>query len=672
MRFYKLLLIILLPSVIFSQNQSEEKLIDQLNQKIENSQRGEKLKWMDSLSNYIVRETNFTSDSIVKETVRVALELDSTRIATSHTANLIFYHNNRAGNAEEGKKVFLDYLEVAKSTSNHDELARYYIEGADSFYFLSQYDPAISYYVIAEDQARKAGNLKLEAIAKLYRGGTLSFKGDFPEASKLLQEASRMFELRKDTFNIISAKNTLSILYSQNAFFEEAKKERDEAITLAMDKKSYGHLISFHHNAATDAGKQKLALEEIESLNKAIAFNNMVEQPDVHIPRLYGSLIVAYSKSDSIEKAREWLDKLEQNPEKYTEGSNRATYIKSLKHYNFAKGDYNKALSYGKEYLNLSRAGDRYEDILNSEKFLADTYGAIGNDALAYRYFKSYSSLKDSITNVQKVRALSYYQTLYETEKRDAKIATQTKDIALLDAKNEIKNQWLLFGGLGLLAIFGSIILVRSRNAARRRQEMQEDFSQGLIQAQEEERTRVARELHDSVGQKLMLLTKRTRAQNDTEMSELADGTLGELRNIARGLHPATMERLGLTAALESLINEVDANTNIFFTHEITNVDALLSKDASLHLYRIMQEVLSNMVKHSEAKAASITITNGAAGIEARIKDNGKGFEFSEKVKSGSSLGMKTLMERAKILKSKLKISSAPDDGTTVLLVIPT
>lgn len=168
-----------------------------------------------------------------------------------------------------------------------------------------------------------------------------------------------------------------------------------------------------------------------------------------------------------------------------------------------------------------------------------------------------------------------------------------------------------------------------------------------------------------------MLLTKKTKTTGNTEMESLATNTLEELRAISRGLHPATLEKLGPTAAIRTLIDEVDANTNIFFTHEIEDIDTLLSKEASLHLYRIIQEVLNNMVKHAEAKVASITIEKRKNAIETIIMDNGKGFENSEKLKTSASLGMKTLIERAKILNSKIDIKSQINKGTTVTLTIP-
>ena len=228
---------------------------------------------------------------------------------------------------------------------------------------------------------------------------------------------------------------------------------------------------------------------------------------------------------------------------------------------------------------------------------------------------------------------------------------------------------WLFWVSILSISAFSIFLFYYYKNKAERKRN--EAYTHNLIKGQEEERTRVARELHDSVGQKLMLLTKKTKAIGNPEMEFLASNTLEELRTISRGLHPATLERLGPTAAIKTMIDEVDTNTTIFFTHDIEDIDACLSKEASLHLYRIIQEVLNNMVKHAEAKAASVTIEKKKNTIEAIIIDNGKGFEHAEKMKMSDSLGMKTLLERAKILHSKIDIKSQINKGTTVTLIIP-
>lgn len=168
-----------------------------------------------------------------------------------------------------------------------------------------------------------------------------------------------------------------------------------------------------------------------------------------------------------------------------------------------------------------------------------------------------------------------------------------------------------------------------------------------------------------------MLLNRKTKSLDDPVIESLAGNTLEELRTISRGLHPASIEKLGITAAIESLVNEMDVNTDIFFTHDIDNIDQEVTKETSIHLYRIIQEALNNMLKHAEAKAASVIIEKNATTIKAIVKDNGKGFEFLEKIRQSTSLGMKTLMERAKIIHSSLKIESAPNKGTILQLTIP-
>jgi signal transduction histidine kinase len=658
---------------IFAQEVTSEKTIIALNLKIEQSEKGEKLKWMDSLSNYVVRKTKFESDSIVKETVRYALELDSLRIATWHTANLIYFQNNINGDLKKGNKLFIDFLEKAKECQNHHALAKYYLEGADNFFFLEDQKTALVYYDLTIVEAEKAEDAGFFiGLAKLYKGGTLSFLGEFSEASQVLQEASQIFQKVQDTFHIISAKNSLSILYSQNAFFDQARIERDEAILMAKNIESYGHLTSFYFNATTDARKQGKDEERIINFKAAINANKKARNPQLNEATLLAGLVIAYSELDNVSEAEYYMSIIERSDEEIWFERNKEPYLDASKNLAFAKKQYNLALKYGLEHLTIKLKGTQYEEIQAAEKFMAGAYEAVGNKEAAYEHFKKYTSINDSIGNIKKIKALLYYQTLYETEKRDLKIKAQQSDISLLDARNRHKNQLLLFGTLGLFLIFSLIVMARSINETKQRQRMNKEFSQNLINAQEDERIRVARELHDSVGQKLMLLTKQTKKIGNPEMELLAGSTLNELRSISKGLHPAALDELGVTAAIVSMINEVDANTNIFFTNEIENIDNLLSKEASLHFFRILQEILNNMVKHADAKVASVTIEKKDKTIQAILKDNGKGFEVSEKRSFDSGLGMKTLMERANILKSKLDIKSKPNHGTTIEIIIPT
>lgn len=656
-------------NTVYSQTDSQETKIAILKSKITQTGGAERLKLLDSLID-LTFSTGDEPDSLFVTAIATAQRMDSLNYAGILLADFMDYLNNNAGKPEAALEQFRKNRNLVNKIKDPKTLAGIYLNVGDSYFFLKNNPVSIQYYDSTRAFAQKGNAKRLMALAIMYKAGTIGNEGDFAKASQDLQEAVRIFSEIKDTAKIISAKNSLSILYSQNSFFKEAKAERDEAIMLAKTSGKNGLLVSFYYNAATDAHKMGEDGAEIDNLLQSLDYAKKSANLELYESTILSQLVVAYSQQGNITEAERYFDLLTRN-QKNTQGSKEDSYLKALKNLAYAKGEYQTALFNGNKHLSLIRQNTTFEDILAAELFLSRVYEKLGNDSAALQHFKTYSVIKDSITDVQKVNALSYYQTIYETEKRDLKISAQQSAIGLLDAENRQKVQWMIFGGLGLLAIFGFILIVRSRNNAKRRQLLQEEFSQGLIKAQEEERTRVARELHDSVGQKLMLLTKKTKSLGQGEMEALAGNTLEELRAISRGLHPAILERLGPTAAIKSMINEVDANTNIFFSHEIENIDALLSKEASLHLYRIIQEVLNNMIKHAEAKSASIIIERKKNSIEARIADNGKGFERPENPSSTASLGMKTLVERAKMLHSKIEINSRINEGTTVSLTIP-
>lgn len=656
-------------SISISAQETEHTLYELL-QKINTTEKGERLLWLDSLSTHLRKETGFQSDAIARETVDYALELDSLRIAVKNTAYLIYFQNNITRDLEEGNRIFLDFLAQAEMCTDHSILSRFYLEGADNYLYSENQEKAIEFYTLSEKEAFLAGDTLQMGVAKMYKGNALSFMGKFSEASEEFQDALEIFQKMNDIHYVISAKSFLSDLYSQNSFYEEAKKERDEGIALAKKIGSYGHLSAFYYNTALVNKDEGAYKEAITNLKMALDAGRKTDNPQFYESTALTGLVIAYSEVDSISKAEFYLREFEDIYKNRIENV-KELHLDALMHLAYARKEYVLALKYGKEFLKLKSSGTNFENIQFAEQFVSKVYEALGDTDQAYAHFKRYTQIKDSIGKIKNVKALTYYQTLYETNKRDLKIQEQQANIALLDAKNKRSNQLLLFGGLGLLLIFGVIVLARSRNAARRRQNMQIAFSQDLINAQEEERTRIARELHDSVGQKIMLLAKQTKTFGNHNMQSLATNTLDELRTISRGLHPATLDRLGLTAAIITMINEVDAHTNIFFTNEIDTIDLYLPKEASLHLYRILQEILNNMVKHADAKVASVHIAVKKQMIEVVVKDDGNGFNYVEKIKSKTSLGMRTLMERASILNATLHIKTKPNHGTKVTLLIP-
>lgn len=652
---------------IFAQSTELSQKVTELKSKIAISEKAEKLAWMDSLTLLVEFNEAFGYEAIINQNIAHALAIDSLSTATRHTADILFYKSSILGLSAEGLTVFNAFVAKHPQLLEDRNTVNLYLYAGDCYYGLGDLEAAMESFQKAKQVATLIGDKNRIALVMQRMAYANIEIGKLAEASTDLQASFNIFSEINDTISMVNSKNGLANLYSHSGFYAEASAERQEALRL-IENIGGGALTSLYYNEAADHRLQGNNKEWIRYLNLAREVNEKSEYRQALLPNILSNLVIAHALNDSLSKAESYFSEVKAIPSITTDY--RTFYVEALKQLSFAKENYKEALQYGTEHLALKRAEDGFVEIYNAEKFLADVYAAMGNSNKKNYHLSNYYAIKDSISNVQNVRNLAYYQTLYETEKRDNKIAAQQSNIALLDQKNKIKNQLLLLGGIGLLVVFVSIILWRSRNAAKRRVLMQEQFSQDLINAQEDERIRVARELHDSVGQKLMLLSKKTRGMGDASVDSLADGTLAELRNISRGLHPSILEDLGLTAAIESMVNEVDANTSIFFTNDIENIDNALSKESSLHLYRIIQEVLNNMVKHANAKVASVVIDRREHTIVTEIKDNGSGFDIAIG-KGTRSLGMKTLRERAKILKSNLQIKSDINAGTIIRLDIP-
>ncbi len=669
MRQFILLVLAALP--LYGQQPSIEESVAQVEQIVDRSEGAEKLKWLDSLTKLTRYNSELKFDSIVRRTIDHAYAVDSIDTAIWQTGDLIFYYANRVNNAKEGAVVFDEFRKRDVKSENYKLLAQVYTNGGDSYYFSGKTMESTDIYEIAENFALKANDSIKYALARSYKSAPYSISGDYATASKLLLETAQIFQREKDTANLLFVRNELATLYSKIGFNEEAKKERDEVLDLSRHMHLDGSLVPNLFNAALEQHMLGNQVSRIAYLKEAYEH---VNEPD-YKHRLksiveYG-LLGAYSVTDSLDKAKKFFDKIQSTHAKLEPIPFESHYRTALADYYIATKDFNKAVIEGEWVLNYHKRKKNIWGTYHMDERLSQVYEALGDVKKSYAHYTDFVTLRDSVNSVKKAKGLSYYQTLYETEKRDFKISSQASEIELLDKQNTIKRQWLLFGGSGLILIFAIIYLIRSRNFSRKEKQNQEHFSQELIKAQEEQRTIVGRDLHDSVGQKLMLLTKKVKTFNDTDVDDLAKNTLEELRGISRQLYPATFEQVGVTASIRSMINEIDANTDLFFTCEIDDIDGTLSDKSALHLYRIIQEVLNNVVKHAKAKSVVVSIVKGADAVETTVRDNGIGFEFSEKLKTTESLGMKTLLERAKIIRSKLSINSIENKGTTMQLITP-
>jgi PAS domain S-box-containing protein len=264
-----------------------------------------------------------------------------------------------------------------------------------------------------------------------------------------------------------------------------------------------------------------------------------------------------------------------------------------------------------------------------------------------------------------------YFNSTYRIRRADGSYA-EVLDRAIM-VSQERTGSYLLLGGL--------IDLTAQKKAAATKREI----SKKIVLAQEAERQRVARELHDGVNQILSSTSYRLQSveqQAETsdnalirkvrEAKDLVDRAMKEVRLISRNLRPSELDDLGLNAALRSLAGEFQERTGITTTIDAQLFGKPVPPDVELTIYRIAQEALSNVQKHADARKVHLILRRGLTSISMKIRDNGKGFNPTEMRRGRSSgWGLDNMKQRAALFRGKVDVVSSESGGTEISLELP-
>jgi signal transduction histidine kinase len=212
-------------------------------------------------------------------------------------------------------------------------------------------------------------------------------------------------------------------------------------------------------------------------------------------------------------------------------------------------------------------------------------------------------------------------------------------------------------------------------------------LSSQLMTAQENERKRISRELHDELGQSLTIIKMRLRFIQENLMNDQTvlreecensmlyiNQVIENMRRLSQDLSPSILEDLGLAAALRCVIGNFTKNSTIQIAQDIADINDLLPQDSQIILYRILQEALTNISKHSVAVQASVVIRSHADRVSFSVEDNGKGFPIEQNAARNATqkgLGLKSMSERVRMLGGSLNVWSQEGKGTRINFSIP-
>jgi two-component system, NarL family, sensor kinase len=562
------------------------------------------------------------------------------------------------------------------------------------FFYNSQNDlaKAESYFAQSIPVAKKANNYNVQVKAYKQLGFIAMNKGDYINALKkllLALDISKKNNLPENTCDVLL---DLGSLYDLQKDAIKALDYYQQSEKVALENDYSNGLLSSYNNIAVMKRKtdKKLAIiyykkafalaKELDS--ETDQFNLLINLSDVYLD---------FKDKQSISKAYNCLIEAEQKALKIGDPYNLFFVYFNLGGYYKETKNYHKAIQLYQKAVALSKNGIPEDQKTNLYKAMSRTYIDMGDYQQGHLYNEKYHTGQDSIFTVAKSKSFQDIQTKYEVEKKNLKIKLLTKEKQI----EENRKKFMLSVGIGLLGLSlivlfffwqriktqkiisakENLLFLEEKKRLQSEQELKRIT--GVLEGQEQERNRVAQEIHDGVGGKLagikLQLSQINTSINSEPITAITNhlGDLfGELRSISHNMSLNFIKNKGLELLLQELAQEYETRNEF-------KVDLIVFPAASLNdvsvtikhqLYRIVQELLTNISKHARAKNVSINITNYQDNLNLILEDDGSGFD----TKITKGIGLKNIEERLLTINGKITIESTKGKGSTVIIDIST
>lgn len=490
--------------------------------------------------------------------------------------------------------------------------------------------------------SKELGNSELLAYSYTQLGLTFMSVGQFDTAEEYHNKA--LEELKK-----ISQQNTVHLITYLNLVSNFSYKPDSKSAKIYLDK----------------------AIQLLKKYPNSLHYTNYYYQEALYYTTIqdYKNALTSLNKGTILAKANHQHKLL------------NMLYFRMYNVYLMQK-DYTKA----KEQLELILK----ENILNKEAFnrritytqLAEVENILGNYKDAYEWIKKSSVLGDSLQQVKLVEKMNELDVLHQTTEKQQKIDNLLLEKIENELTNQKKNLRIILLTIALLFSLVFVFLVyrtykkqkqlNNQISINHQQELfyiekerKYEATKAILQGEEQERQRIAQDLHDSIGGMLanirMSISKEDKIYSNDLLIKI-DKSIAEMRRISRNLMPETLKKLGLEIALQDLCESMlQKQFNIQF--ESYNLSNNIQFKVQLALYRISQECISNVIKHAQASNVIIQISQNENIINLTIEDDGVGFD-SEKVKYG--LGLNNIKNRSELINATVDIQSEQGKGTTI------
>ncbi len=618
----------------------------------------------------------------------------------------------------------LDSLFHVISSSNHDSIiASAHSQLAFALAF-KDFDAAMAHLdsasVIYEDLKDEEG-----IADSHYRYAALNrVSGNYKKALVYIEQFNTYAKSKKDTALLANGSFQKGVIYDMQGDYENSLKELYKTLlyyeTLRKDEK-IGFTLNSIGIVYKNLGKYP---EAADSFRKAIRIHEKLHD-SVNLPNAYNNLGTVYKAQNDYEQALEYYNKALEIDVLTNNNWGISINKQNVGEVLIDKGEYEEALIYLNDAydiqerhdyntdlgVTISKLGMAYFYLNNYSKSeavlkkglmeatnsklvnqdlhftLYNLYRKTNNFKQALHHHEKYIAYKDSIFNEKNLKNINSLQIQFETQKKDNEIATQ--NLQLQAQENDIlkkKNQFnlalggggfLLLGGLGLWLFYRQRQKLKNNEIFALHSKQEVVKLEALIDGEEKERNRLAQDLHDGINGDLAVIKYKVSSIEKSKLDKkektayneaisMLDNAVEQVRRISHNLAPPSLHNFDLIEAIQQFCSKQNASHPVNISFQYFGNRLVLKKENETAIYRIIQELLNNIIKHSNASEALVQLNNHDSKLIIIVEDNGKGFDVNT---SNSGIGLQNIKSRVGFLKADLDINST-SKGTTFSIEI--
>ncbi|WP_310557368.1 sensor histidine kinase [Flavobacterium sp.] len=549
----------------------------------------------------------------------------------------------------------------------------YNFELVKVFHAKSDYNKALKYTLRSNQIAKNNRNMLQEAESYRTLFSLYQNLGKTDLAIKYALYSLKFSKSVGDTLNLSINYGNLSRLYFELNQFKKAIHYGEKGIESGKKYKNIkGLLICINNTALTYMNMNENAKAE-KLFKSQLAIANKENFPRSSSKALINlcSIYIQTADKENLKKSIAELNIIASENNSVLSTADRTIIKKLNAHYHIFNNNFKQADVELNDGIQMAINDSLPSQLLNLYYLKTNLKYAEHKYYEAERYGSKYDSVNIIINDEEMSKFSLDLEEKYKVEKKD-------KEILLLE-KNQIKQRTFIYSlaGIAMGLLIFSFLLYKNYRARKKindqeiiqlHQEKKIDATQNMIQGEEQERTRLARDLHDGLGgiltgvkfqlnsMKGNVILSEENAGTFTKSISQIDNAIAEMRRVAHNMMPEALLKFGLDETLKSYCDSVSQNSELTVSYQSFGMEERLEQTNEIVLYRIVQELLNNTIKHAKATKSNIQLSRNGNIISLTVEDNGKGFDVNAIKKNG--IGLSNINHRVEYLNGKMDIQS--------------